>query len=39
MSRSEAALAELEALARDTEPAVREVAKDCMEELKEHLER
>ena len=39
MSRSETALAELEVLAQDTEPAVREVAKDCMEELKEHLER
>lgn len=37
LSRSEAALAALEALVQDTEPAVREVAGDSLEELKEQL--
>jgi len=38
LSEHEAALAELEALLQDTEPAVREVARDCLEELQEQLE-
>jgi hypothetical protein len=37
LTRSEAALAPLEKLTRDPEPAVQEVAKDSLEELSEHL--
>lgn len=37
LTRSEAALEPLEALSRDTEAAVREVAKDSLEELREYL--
>jgi len=37
LTRSEAALATLEKLTRDAEPAVQEVAKDSLEELREYL--
>jgi len=37
LSGSEAALAEIETLAQDPEPAVREIAEDCIVELKEEL--
>jgi len=37
LTRSEAALAPLETLTRDPAPAVQEVAKDSLEELREHL--
>jgi len=37
LTRSETALAPLQKLSRDTEPAVQEVAKDSLEELREHL--
>jgi glutaredoxin len=37
LTRSEAALAPLETLSRDTQPAVQEVAKDSLAELREHL--
>jgi hypothetical protein len=37
LTRSDAALAPLETLSRDPEPAVQEVAKDSLEELKEYL--
>lgn len=37
LTRSEAALAPLETLSHDPEPAVQDVAKDSLEELREHL--
>jgi len=37
LTRSEAALAPLEALSRDSEPAVQAVAKDSLDELREYL--
>jgi hypothetical protein len=37
LTRSEAALVPLQKLTRDPEPAVQEVAKDSLEELREHL--
>ena len=37
LTRNEAALAALEKLTRDPEPAVQEVAKDSLEELREYL--
>jgi len=37
LTRSKSAIVPLETLTLDTEPAVQEVAKDCLEELRAHL--